>query len=158
MTTGNWIVWGFIATLVLTSLMAAAEHFRLTRMSLPLLLGTMFTANRDSAKATGFLMHVVNGWVFSLVYLVVFETFGTASVVYGAVAGFVHGMIVLSVVVPLLPGVHPRMAGEQQSPIDIRQLEPPGFMGMHYGPRTPVAAIVAHIVYGAILGLAFSLR
>ena len=31
-------------------------------------------------------------------------------------------------------------------------LEPPGFMMLNYGRRTPVASIVAHVTYGAIVG------
>jgi hypothetical protein len=31
-------------------------------------------------------------------------------------------------------------------------LEPPGFLMMNYGRRTPVVVLVAHIVYGSIVG------
>jgi hypothetical protein len=31
-------------------------------------------------------------------------------------------------------------------------LEPPGFMLMNYGRRTALVTIVAHVVYGAIIG------
>ena len=31
-------------------------------------------------------------------------------------------------------------------------LEPPGFMMLNYGRRTPLATIAAHVAYGAIVG------
>jgi hypothetical protein len=31
-------------------------------------------------------------------------------------------------------------------------LEPPGFLLRNYGPQAPLATIIAHIAYGAILG------
>jgi hypothetical protein len=31
-------------------------------------------------------------------------------------------------------------------------LEPPGFMLLNYGRRTPLATILAHVAYGAIVG------
>ena len=34
----------------------------------------------------------------------------------------------------------------------MRQLEPPGFLALNYGYQTPISVIVAHTVFGAILG------
>jgi hypothetical protein len=34
----------------------------------------------------------------------------------------------------------------------MRQLEPPGFLALNYGFQTPVSVIIAHIVFGVILG------
>jgi hypothetical protein len=53
---------------------------------------------------------------------------------------------------PLLPGLHPRMVSEYDGPTPNRRLQPPGFMALNYGRRTPVVAIVAHVMYGAIIG------
>jgi len=53
---------------------------------------------------------------------------------------------------------HPRMATEQRGPEPTRQLEPPGFLAMNYGRRTPVSVIIAHLVYGAVLGAFYRLR
>jgi|SRR5947209_17517855 len=53
---------------------------------------------------------------------------------------------------PVLPAMHPRMANEQYGPTVVRQVEPPGYFALHYGVRTPVSVLVAHAVFGAILG------
>ena len=49
----SWLLWGFAATAVLTTLMAGSEGLGLTRMNIPHMLGTMFTPNRDRAKVYG---------------------------------------------------------------------------------------------------------
>ena len=59
---------------------------------------------------------------------------------------------------PALPAMHPRMASEQDGPTPTKQLEPPGFMALNYGRRTPIAVILSHIVYGAILGAFYRLK
>ena len=75
----GWLLWGFVATVVLTTLMAGSQGMRLTRMNLPYMLGTMFTASRDRAKAIGFALHLVNGWIFALIYVAAFNSWGRAT-------------------------------------------------------------------------------
>jgi hypothetical protein len=58
----------------------------------------------------------------------------------------------LTMAMPILPALHPRMANEQYGPTVVRQLEPPGFLGLHYGIRTPISILFAHAIFGAILG------
>ena len=59
---------------------------------------------------------------------------------------------------PLLPHYHPRMASEYDGPGHSRRLQPPGFLALHYGYRTPLTTILAHAVYGAILGSQLAVR
>lgn len=145
-------VWGFVATVILTTMMNASQGLGLTRINLPFLLGTMLTADRDRAKIYGTLIHMLNGWVFSFIYAAVFEAYGRADLLIGLVGGLIHGAFVLIVLMPLLPELHPRMAGEQHGPTVTRRLEPPGFLGLHYGTGTPISVILAHLVYGGLLG------
>jgi hypothetical protein len=154
----SWIVWGFIATLALTTIAAVSQGLGLTRMNIPYLLGTMFTPSRDRAKLYGFFAHLVAGFVFSLIYVVIFQSIGCVGWWRGAIIGIIHGIFVLVVVVSLLPGLHPRMASEQHGPAAGNLLEPPGFMALHYGSRTPLAVILSHAVFGTILGAFYSLR
>lgn len=71
--------------------------------------------------------------------------------------GLVHASFVLTVGVLLLPAMHPRMANEQYGPTVVRQLEPPGFLALHYGIQTPISVLIAHILFGVILGGFYSL-
>jgi hypothetical protein len=151
------LLWGFVATIVLTTIMAASQGLGFTRMSLPFMLGTMFTPDRGRAGVIGFLMHLLNGWMFALVYALAFESWRRATWWLGAGIGLVHGLAVLIAVMPILPGFHPRMASERHGPEPTRELEPPGFMALHYGRRTPLVALLAHVVYGGILGVFYHL-
>jgi uncharacterized membrane protein YagU involved in acid resistance len=156
MSWGSWLVWGFAATVILTTLLSLSQGLGLTRMNLPYLLGTMFTPNRDRAKIYGVLLHLLNGWVFSLVYVAAFHAASLFTWWFGAAIGLVHAVFVLVVGMPILPGMHPRMASEIQGPTVVRQLEPPGFLARNYGIRTPISALVAHVLFGAVLGIFYS--
>jgi hypothetical protein len=148
----DWLLWSFVATLALTSVMAGSQGLRLSRMNLPYMLGSMFTPNRDRAKVIGFVFHLVNGWIFSLFYVAAFHSWDRATWWAGAAIGLVQAVLVLTVLVSLLPSFHPRMATEQKGPTVTRQLEPPGFLALNYGYQTPVSVLLAHVIYGAILG------
>jgi hypothetical protein len=152
MSWASWLLWGFVATLVLTTIMAASQGMHMTRMSLPFMLGTMFTPNRDRAKLVGFVVHLFNGWWMSLLYVAAFHAWGRASLWLGACVGFVHAAFVLTAGMRILPGLHPRMASEHQGPEVVPQLEPPGFLALNYGVRTPLSVTAAHLVFGAVLG------
>lgn len=148
----NIFLWGFIATVFLTTLMAAAQGLGLSRMSLQFMLGTLFTADRNRAMVFGFTFHFINGWLFALFYALVFESISMSNAWLGAGIGLVQGLTVLIALMPILPALHPRMASEHHGPEPTRQLEPPGFMALNYGRQTPLITLIAHVVYGAILG------
>ena len=152
MNIGSWLLWGFVATVVLTAIMYSTQSLGMTRMNIPYLLGTMFTPSRDRAKFVGVLVHFVNGWMFSLIYIAAFHSWGQATWWLGAIIGLVHASFVLAVGMPIMPALHPRMANEQYGPTVVKQLEPPGFFALHYGVRTPISVLAAHAVFGAILG------
>jgi uncharacterized membrane protein YagU involved in acid resistance len=149
---GSWLLWGFASTVVLTSILAASQGLGMTRMNLPYLLGTMFTPNRDHAKLIGNLVHFVNGWIFSLVYVAAFHAWQEVNWWLGALIGLVHATFILTVLMAVLPSFHPRMANEERGPTVVRQLEPPGFLALHYGGRTPLSVLFAHVIFGGILG------
>jgi uncharacterized membrane protein YagU involved in acid resistance len=149
---GSWLLWGFVATVALTTVMAGSQGLRLTRMNLPYMLGAMFTSSRDRANLIGFGLHLLNGWIFSLAYVAAFESWHRATWWAGAVIGAVQAAFVLTVGMRLMPVLHPRMASEEKGPTVTRQLEPPGFLALNYGYQTPVSVLLAHLIYGAILG------
>lgn len=152
MSVGAWLAWGLGATVLLTTVMAGSQAAGLTRMNLPYLLGTMFTADRDRAQPLGIVVHLVNGWIFALVYLGIFRATGIAGAGFGAAVGIAHALFVLGVALPAFPALHPRMARPHAGPTELRPLEPPGYLGLHYGIRTPLSVLVAHAAFGAVLG------
>lgn len=153
----SWALWGFVATLILTAITSAAQGLGLTRMSVPYMLGALLVRNRDRAKAVGFVVHLLNGWLFSLIYVAAFEAWGGATWWRGLVIGLAHAFFVLTAGMHFLPGIHPRMASEQQGPTVARVLEPPGFLGLHYGVQTPIVIAVSHAVFGIVLGAFYAM-
>jgi hypothetical protein len=152
------MIWGAVAggivgTVVLTTLLRAASELGLTRMDIPFLLGTALTADRVRAKALGYALHFVFGLLFALGYYAVFAAVGHAGFLVGAGFGLLHGLFAGSALVNvLLPAVHPRMGSGFDAAGSTPLLEPPGFLLVNYGRQTPVATLVAHVAYGAIVG------
>jgi hypothetical protein len=144
---------GFVGTLVLTTTLRAANELRLTRVDLPFLLGTAVTGDRARAKAIGYLMHLVTGEVFALIYFGIFVSIDSSGWLLGALFGLLHGVVSSTALVNvLLPVVHPRMGSTLSAADSHPLLEPPGFLMLNYGRGTPIAALLAHIAYGAIVG------
>lgn len=148
----NVLLWGFVATVAMTAVLQGAQGLGLSRLSLPFLVGTMLTANRDRAMVLGFLAYTLGGWLFALLYYLVFLSLQFASWWLGAALGLLHGLILLVAVLPLLPHAHPRMASTYDAPTPKRRIEPPGFLALNYGRRTPLATLIGQALYGAILG------
>ena len=152
MNVSSILLWGFAATIVLMAITLAAQSFGLTRIDIPLILGTMFTADRDRATVLGAFLHLMNGWIFAFVYALFFQNVAKASWWFGGLMGCVQGIVVVTIILPILPGIHPRMVSDFRGPEPTRLLEPPGFLTTNYGRTTPIALILAHTVYGAIIG------
>jgi hypothetical protein len=149
----GWAIFGLVATAVLTAVMIVAQLVGWTRLDLPLMLGTIVTEDPDHARVFGFFMHLAIGEGFALGYAAAFALLGTATWWLGALFGLVHVGLALTVLVPLLPGVHPRMASDRAGLASGAALEPPGLIGLNYGARTPLVAIVSHVAFGVALGL-----
>src|SRR4051794_7122056 len=108
MNVGNILLWGFAATAVLTTVMAAAKPLGITRMDLPFLLGTIFTSNRNKAPLLGFIVHLLIGWAFAFLYYLSFSSAHIHGCWFGMAIGFLHGAFVLSIGVQLIATFHPR--------------------------------------------------
>ena len=153
MTLWGTLAGGLIGTVVLTTGLRGAQELGWTRMDLPLLLGTVFTANRSRASVIGYGIHFVNGLLFALLYYAVFAGVGRAGWLFGAALGLVHGAFAGGALVNvLLPAIHPRMGTPWSDAEETPVLEPPGYLLRNYGERTLVANLLAHVAYGAIIG------
>ena len=145
------LLWGFVATVVMTIIMFGSQMGGLSRLSLPFLLGTCLTSNRDYAQLLGITLYLAGGWVFALFYTALFAALA-ATWWIGALAGLIHALFILVVVLPVLPHFHPGMATEYDGPTELKRLEPPGFMGFNYGYMTPLTTVAAHMSYSMVLG------
>ena len=148
----NVLVWGLLATVAMTALLSASQSLGFSRMSMPFLFGTFVTANRFKANIIGFAFFMLGGWVFTFLYFLVFAGTRIGTWWMGVLLGLGHGVFFLAAFLHVLPYVHPRMATEYHGPTALRQIEPPGVLGMNYGIRTPMVTMIAFLVYGGLLG------
>jgi hypothetical protein len=153
---GGWAVFGLVATTLLTTVLILVQLTGRTRLDLPLLLGSALVAEPDRARVVGFAVHLAFGQVFAAFYAAGFSALDRSGWWLGALFGLLHALVALTVLVPLLPGVHPRMASHRTGPDSTAALEPPGPLAVNYGLATPVVTIAAHVVFGAVLGLALN--
>jgi hypothetical protein len=149
----GWALFGLVATAALTAAMIGPQLAGWTRLDLPLILGTVVAEDPDRARVAGFFIHLVMGQAFAFGYAAAFAVLGWSSWWVGLLLGALHGVVALTVLVPLLAGVHPRMASVRAGPASSALLEPPGLLGINYGIQTPTVAAVAHLVYGITLGV-----
>src|SRR4051794_18253082 len=99
----NWpnaLLSGFLATIALSTIMAGSQSLRITRMNVPFMIGTIFTPDRDVAKLVGFVVHFLNGWWITLIYVAIFQTWGHANPWIGMVLGLVHAIFLLVGIMP----------------------------------------------------------
>jgi hypothetical protein len=151
-------LFGLLATTVLTALMISAQLGGLSRLDLPLILGTVVTRDPDQARAAGFVIHLIVGQLFALGYAACFALLGEATWWLGGLLGALHGAVALTVLIPLLVGIHPRMASSRAGLESTAVLEPPGLLGLNYGAQTPLITFTAHVAYGIALGLLLGVR
>jgi hypothetical protein len=149
----GWALFGVVATTALTACMIAAQMAGLTRLDLPLLLGTIVTEDPDRARAAGFFIHLGIGEGFAFGYAASFALLDRATWWLGGLLGLLHAAVALTVLVPLLAGVHPRIASNRAGPASTAALEPPGLLGLNYGTQTPLVTVTAHVAYGVALGV-----
>ena len=148
----GWATFGFAATVALTAILVTAQLGGRTRMDIPMMLGSILVENPDRARVVGSLMHLVTGQFFALFYASGFTLLNLATWWLGGLFGLLHGVAALTLIIPLLPGVHPRMASERTGPSRDVMLEPPGLFALNYGRATAVVTLIAHVAYGSLLG------
>ncbi len=146
------LLWALIATVAMTAILEGSQGLGFSRLSLPYLMGTLVTSNRQNALVLGFIIYTAGGWLFAFIYFAIFVSVGIYAWWFGMLVGILHGIILLVWALPLLPYVHPRLASEYDGVTSRRMLEPPGFMALNYGRMTPLTTLLGHAVYGVTLG------
>jgi hypothetical protein len=149
----GWAVYGPVATVLLTAVMVGAQLGGLSRLDIPLMLGSLVVRDPDRARFVGFFLHLIAGQIFAVFYGLTFAELAHSEWWLGALFGIAHAAVAGAVLVPVLSYIHPRMATERTGPTSTATLEPPGLMALNYGWGTPLVAMVAHAGYGAVLGL-----
>jgi hypothetical protein len=140
-------LWGGIAgAIALVAVYIGFYGLRLTRLDLVGFEGGLVTSERGPLRYVyGGVVHVVLAALAALGYRWVFQQVDAATyVAWGALLGLAHGLLA-ALLLPVAARLNRRVrAGETPSP---------GFAGLAYGRLTPLALIVAHVVFGIWVGL-----
>jgi hypothetical protein len=152
------LIAGGLATAVMTATMLVGAAVGMTRMDMPLMLGSMFRREAGSARALGWMLHFMNGLVFGLVYALVWWAIDPAlddAWWIGLLFGGVHGAVAL-MAMPMMSSMHPRVrqAAVGTPPGEV-VLPPFGFGGIGFGAMTPLGIVMGHLVFGVVWGLVF---
>lgn len=152
--TANWgraFFAGVIGGGVMTLLLWMARATGMTQMNLSMMMGAMFTQDVNATTWwVGFFMHLMISGLIGIVYGLVFEAWGASSWWRGVVIAIPH-IIVTGVFMWMLPMMHPAVP-------EHPQLIAPGFLAANYGAMTVIGVIVLHLIYGAIVGVAYKVR
>ena len=137
---------GIIGAIVAATVYAGFLGLRLTRLDLLRFEGGLLVRDRTNmVYIYGVIVQVVAGALLALVYRQVFEQLGSATMVgWGALLGLAQGVLAV-LALPLL-GVANRnvRAGDEPRP---------GRLGRAYGGLTPLALLVASVVFGTWVGI-----
>lgn len=76
---------------------------------------------------------------------------------FGAILGAVHGMIA-GTSFAMIRKMHRRMGDQAAggSAATGIHLRPPGLFGKNYGSATPAGVLMAHVIFGLVLGLVYA--
>lgn len=150
------LLWGLVATALMATVLEGSQLLGISRMSLPFLFGAAFSDDRRTSLILGYVLYLMGGWLFAFFYALLLDSVGP-SWWAGGLIGLAHGAFLVTVFLPLLPWIHPRLATDHDGPDALRRLEPPGAFGMNYGRATPLTTIAAQVLYGVVFGLAYAL-
>lgn len=147
------IIGGLVASLIMVVAMYAGRIMGLSTDMIRV-LGLM-AVSEDKPKAVygmGFLIHFAMGALFGIAYAILFHAVAAVphsgiAAATGAIFGVLHGLSV-GAVLGFMPQFHPRMG-----PGEL--VAEPGFFGRNVGVAMPVALVVLHVLYGAIVGAVY---
>ena len=137
---------GIIGAIVAATVYAGFLGLRLTRLDLLRFEGGLLQRERTSmVYIYGVTVQVVAGALLALVYRQVFEQLGSATMVgWGALLGLAQGVLAV-LALPLLGMANRNVrAGDEPRP---------GRLGRAYGGLTPLALLVASVVFGTWVGI-----
>ncbi|MCB1052789.1 MAG: hypothetical protein KDC71_19460 [Acidobacteria bacterium] len=135
------LIAGILGSVTMTVVMRRSGVFRLPETQMIRAIGSFYTKNMDNALVPGFIAHIAAGIGFAYLYWFLIQTAPDqvnsriVIMVVCMLIGLVHGIIVTLFLVISVAQYHPLK--------EFRELQP-GDMAAH---------IIAHFVYGVVVGL-----
>jgi hypothetical protein len=132
-----------LGAVVMTALMAMARAMGMP-VNLEMVLGTMIGGAPSLASwIMGFIIHLMAGGIFALIYAVGFEYWThRADWLVGLGFGVIHTLF-SGVLLAMIPAMHPLVP---------EQMPAPGPFMSNLGMMGVLAFFILHLIYGAIVG------
>ena len=129
---------GILATVAMTGVLSIMLGNSLSSADMFRALGSIATKKQDLTLGAGILMHLIVGCVSAFIYVAVWSTFSFDGlrefIIVGALVGFAHGFL-MSFILIVNVAEHHKLAR---------------FRKVGFG--VAIAFLVAHIVYGTVVG------
>ena len=87
----------------MTAAVQGAQGLGLSRLSIPFMVGTLFSEDRRIAMVAGFAAYSLGGWVFAFLYFATRGSLGLLNWWVGGLLGLLHGLVLLVAVLTMLP-------------------------------------------------------
>lgn len=148
------VVGGLLGGLVFLMVVYMGLGVGMTRMNFLYILGTMMApqASERTAYTVGFAAHMMASAGFGLAHAGLLHAIGVSSVGQAAgwdlLVGAVHGMVILAVMPMMLNTMH----------VLVRQgrITHPGVALVGFGTMTPMGSLMAHVVFGLVVGTVYA--
>ena len=133
---------GAVLMTVMMSIVIYGGGFRVLDFSM--MWGTLVGLPKGGvAWIVGFVIHLIVGGLFALIYAALFKAFSGAGLMRGGIFGIGHALVT-GVIIALLPLVHPLM--------ETGRMLSPGPYFSHEGIAGILFYFFLHIVYGGTVG------
>lgn len=127
---------GLAGTVVMTVFLFIPRWLGIGKVDVVRAAGALITGKVETAMGPGMAIHITSGIIFAYVYWLVLGLSNLPlNFLYGAMAGLIHGVIVMLLVSIVIMEHHPIARYHER------------------GPMTGLAQLLAHVLYGATVGL-----
>jgi hypothetical protein len=130
------LIGGIVGTAAMTALLLFPRWLGIGKIDVIPAVGALITGKEEHAFSIGYIVHFASGIIFAYVYWAVLLLMKMPIVWWAfGMAGFIHGIIVMLLVSITIMEHHPIARYHER------------------GPMTGLAQLLAHIVYGVVVGL-----
>lgn len=139
------VIAGIVGTIAISMVMAMAPKMGMPKMDIVGMLGSMFnpTGNRN----LGWVMHMMMGIVFAIIYALLWRVFGGVSVATGAIYGIGHWLITGT----MMGGMGMMHAG-----IKAGTVKAPGVLMFNNGGVMGfMGGLIGHAIFGVVVALVY---
>ena len=137
---------GFLATLVITTVMSVLLLFGVAQVDLPIWLSRLFVSDPVTVQAIGLATHLTMGLGFAWVFALVEPHLRFSPGQNGLVFGVVVWAMVQAIGVPTLSEVASLIRADHG-------VSSVGWLASRLGVGAAIASLVAHLAYGVSLGV-----